>query len=335
LQRSISRLIVYSAQSMDVLAALLDGVRARSAAFCRVVLEPPWSMRIADEAPLALATALHGSAWIVPADDEPVFIGTGDVAIIKGPDAYDVCDHPDTPPSVVVHPGNRLTTIEGVEVATGPRLSPQTRAASQPTEDGVPASAAVVASGTYQASGEVNGRLLAALPKVIRVPCDEVRSPILSLLADEVADNAPGQQLVLDRLLDLALVSTLRAWFAGPDADAPGWFRAHSDPIVGPALQAIHDDPARTWTVADLAAAVGCSRAAFARRFTTVLGQPPVTYLTHWRIDLAADRLRNTDASIESIAQQVGYANAFALALPDTLDEHGDDALHGDGVGTR
>jgi AraC-like DNA-binding protein len=121
--------------------------------------------------------------------------------------------------------------------------------------------------------------------------------------------------VVLDRLLDLALISTLRAWFARPDADAPGWYRAHGDPLVGPALRAIHNEPARTWTVAGLAAFVGCSRAAFARRFTAVIGQPPMTYLTHWRIDLAADLLCDTDDSTESVARQVGYANAFALTV--------------------
>src|SRR5690606_27432949 len=125
----------------------------------------------------------------------------------------------------------------------------------------------------------------------------------------------PGQQVVLDRLLDLALISTLRAWFNRPEADAPGWYRAHSDPVVGPALGAIHDAPTRPWTVASLAEVAGASRAAFARRFGALVGQPPMTYLTHWRLALAADLLRSTDASVEAIARQVGYANAFALTV--------------------
>lgn len=300
---------------MDALTDLLDGVRARTAAFCQVVLEPPWAMRIIDEAPLALATALHGQAWILPDDAEPILISTGDVAVIKGPGHYTVSDHPDTPPSVIVHVGNRLTTVDGADVTAALRLSPHTRTLASPAGGDVPAGAAVVASGTYQASGDVSGRLLAALPRVVRVPCEDVRSPIMHLLAAEVAEDQPGQQVVLDRLLDLALISTLRAWFARPDADAPGWYRAHGDPLVGPALRAIHDDPSQTWTVATLAAATGASRAAFARRFTGLVGQPPMTYLTHWRLDLAADLLRDTDATIESIAHKVGYANPFALTV--------------------
>lgn len=300
---------------MDALADLLDGVRARSAAFCQVVLEPPWALRIADRAPLALVTALHGHAWIVPDDGEPTLIRTGDVAVIKGPDHYTIGDHPDTRPSVVVHPGDQLTTIDGVDVTAELRRSPSPSALGSRVGGGLADHATIVASGTYQVTGDVSGRLLAALPRVVRVPCEDVRSPIMDLLAAEVGEDGPGQQVMLDRLLDLALISSLRAWFNRPDADAPGWYRAHRDPLIGIALRTIHEDPARPWTVATLAAAAGASRAAFARRFTVLVGQPPMTYLTHWRLDLAADLLRDTDASIETIARQVGYANAFALTV--------------------
>jgi AraC-like DNA-binding protein len=301
---------------VDALGDLLDGVRARTAAFCQVVLEPPWAMRIADQAPLALATALLGHAWIVPDDDKPTLIRTGDVAIIRGPNPYTVADHPDTPPSLVVHPGNRLTTtIDGLDVTDGLRLSTHTSALGARADEVRSDSSAVVASGTYQVTGDVSGRLLAALPRVVWVPREDVRSPIMDLLAAEVGRDEPGQQAVLDRLLDLALIAALRAWFARPEADAPGWYRAHGDPLVGPALRMIHYDPARPWSVATLAATTGASRAAFARRFTALVGQPPMTYVTHWRLDLAADLLRNTDATVGSVARQVGYANAFALTV--------------------
>ena len=111
----------------------------------------------------------------------------------------------------------------------------------------------------------------------------------MDLLAAEVAGDEPGQQVVLDRLLDLALIATLRAWFARPEADAPGWYRAHGDPLVGPPCDSSTRTRPGPWTVAGLAAATGASRAAFARRFTALVGQPPMTYLTHWRLDLAAD----------------------------------------------
>lgn len=292
---------------MDALADLLDGVRARSAAFCRAVFEPPWALRIADGAMLAVATALRGHAWVVPDDAAAVLIRTGDVAIIKGPHQYTVGDHPDTPPSLMVHADNRLTTMDGVDVTSDLRLGTRTSGHG----DG----SAMVASGTYQVIGDVGGRLLTALPPIVLVPYSEARSPVLDLLAVEVDRDEPGQQVVLDRLLDLTLIATLRAWFARQEEAAPGWYRAHSDPLVGRTLQLIHDDPAHPWTVADLASKAGASRAALARRFSALVGEPPMTYLTGWRITTAADLLRHTDATVDAIARKVGYANAFALSV--------------------
>lgn len=293
---------------MDALADLLDGVHARSAAFCQAILEPPWSLRIADGATLALATTLRGHAWIVPDQGEPVKMSVGDVAVIKGPNPYTVGDDPATPPTIIVHAGNRLTTMDGVDVTDDLRLGPRT---SGESADG----SAAVASGTYQVSRGVSTRLLNALPDVVLVPDMDRGSPVMDMLAHEVGRDEPGQQVVLDRLLDLALIATLRAWFARPDTEVPGWYRAHGDPLVGPALHLIHDDPAHPWTVASLAAKVGASRAAFARRFAALVGEPPMTYVTGWRIALAADLLRGSDATIEAIARRVGYANAFALSV--------------------
>ncbi|MET0693809.1 MAG: AraC family transcriptional regulator, partial [Propionibacteriaceae bacterium] len=137
----------------------------------------------------------------------------------------------------------------------------------------------------------------------------------MELVASEISRDEPGQQVVLDRWLDLALIMTLRAWFARPESHAPGWYRAQSDPAVGPALRLLHEQPARAWTIADLADAVGMSRAGLARRFTSLVGEPPMGYLAEWRITLAAERLRTSSDTVERIARQVGYANAFALSV--------------------
>ncbi|WP_229074524.1 AraC family transcriptional regulator [Actinoplanes sp. DH11] len=316
---------------MDPLGDLLDGVRARTAAFCRAAFDPPWALRICDKAAIGLASPSRGHAWVVPDDDEPTLVGTGDVAIVQGPEPYTVASAPGVPPTVFVHPGNRLITADGVDITAETRFGASTSALGLGSA-GIPALRAggstgpaprftgadgptVLASGTYDVSSFVSGRLLATLPTVVRVSHEQVQSPIMDLLHSEVDRDAPGQQVVLDRLLDLALIATLRAWFARPAADPPGWYRAHGDPLVGPALRLMHEDPARQWTVAGLAAATGASRAAFARRFTELVGQPPMTYLTHWRLDLAAEALRNTEATVGSIARQVGYANAFALTV--------------------
>ena len=293
---------------MDALADLLSGARAHSAAFCRTVLEPSWALRIADQAPLALATVLRGHAWIVPDDDPAEILNVGDVAIVKGPHPYTVGDDPATEPDIVVLSGNRLTRVDGTDITDQLRLGPNTTGER-------PDGSAVVVSGTYRVSGDVGARLLDALPQTLVVPASDIREPITAMLAEEVSRDAPGQQLVLDRLLDLALIATLRAWFARPDTNPPGWYRALGDPVAGPALRAMHDHPDRPWTVASLAAEAGSSRAVFARRFTELVGEPPMTYLTNWRIAVAADLLRDSDATLEAIARRVGYANAFAFSV--------------------
>ncbi len=182
------------------------------------------------------------------------------------------------------------------------------------THGSAPAGRVAILSGTYQIDGNVSRRLLTALPRLLVVAAAERENAAITLLRSELTRDAPGQQAVLDRLLDLALLTTLRSWFEGEAAQRPTWFVAQTDVIAGPALALIHDRPANAWTVADIAHAVGVSRAALARRFRELVGEPPMTYLAGWRLTLAADLLRSTDATLESIARQVGYANAFALS---------------------
>jgi AraC-like DNA-binding protein len=168
--------------------------------------------------------------------------------------------------------------------------------------------------GTYQLRGEVTQRLLGALPRDL-VLQDEARdSPLLSMLRDEIVRTDPGQEAVLDRLLDLLLISTLRSWFSRPEAEAPAWYRAQSDPVVGRALSMLHNNPEHPWMVSSLAEAVGVSRAALARRFTELVGEPPMTFLTGWRLALAADLLRDPDTTVGAAARRVGYSSAFALS---------------------
>ncbi|GAA0400588.1 AraC family transcriptional regulator [Microbispora corallina] len=292
---------------MDALARLLDGPRAEGAFLLRSLLAPPWSLRIEDRAPLTLVALVRGGAWILPDDAEPVPLGPGDVAILRGPDAYTVADDPGTPPQVVIHPGQHCTTPEGEPLGDVMRLGVRTWGND-------PGGPVTMLTGTYQMRGEISRRLLGALPALLVLPAEAWDGPLVGLLADEIVKDEPGQEAVLDRLLDLLLIAVLRAWFARPEAEAPSWYRAHADPVVGRALRAVHRDPARPWTVAALAAEAGVSRAALARRFTGLVGEPPMAYLTSWRLALAADLLRETDATIGAVARQVGYGTAFALS---------------------
>jgi AraC-like DNA-binding protein len=298
--------IVYG-DSMDSIAGLLDGPRARGAFLLRSVLAPPWSLRIQDEAPLTLVAMVRGAAWVVPDNGPAMHLDPGDVAVLRGPDAYTVADDPGTPPQVVVHPGQRCTTADGEAVMQMSELGVRTWGND-------PDGNAEMVTGTYELRSEVSQRLLKALPTLLMVPGESLENPLIGYLADEIARDEPGQEAVLDRLLDLLLIAVLRAWFARPDAETPGWYRAHGDPVVGPALRLLHHRPAHPWTVASLAVATGVSRAALARRFTELVGEPPMSFLAGWRLTLAADLLREPGATVGSVARQVGYGSPFALS---------------------
>jgi AraC-like DNA-binding protein len=290
---------------MDALAGLLDGPRAQGAFLLRAVFAPPWSMRIEDRAPLTIMAVLAGTAWVRPDGEGWVRLGPGDTAVARGPEPYVVADDPATAPQVTIRPGQVCVTPDGVE-------HPEWFGTRTWGNDAAGSTTLLV--GTYDGDGEVGGRLLRALPRLLVLPAGQLDSPLVPLLGAEIGKDEPGQEAVLDRLLDLLLIAVLRAWFARPDAAAPGWYRANADLVVGPALRLLHHEPARPWTVASLATETGVSRAALARRFTELVGEPPMSFLAGWRLALAADLLRDPDATLGAVARQVGYGSAFALS---------------------
>jgi AraC-like DNA-binding protein len=292
---------------VDALAGLLDGPRARGAFLLRMIMNPPWSVRVQDEAPLSLVAVVRGEAWVVPDSGDPTGLGPGDVAILRGPDPYVFADDPGTQPQIVIHPGQRCTTPQGELLAQAMDLGVRTWGND-------PAGWAVMLVGTYETAGEISRRLLGALPALAILRVDAWDSPLIPLLATEIVRDEPGQEAVLDRLLDLLLIAALRAWFSRPEAEAPAWYRAQADPVVGRALSMLHNNPAHPWTVASLAAEVGVSRAALARRFAELVGEPPMTFLAGWRLALAADLLLEPDATVGAVARQVGYGTSFALS---------------------
>ena len=293
---------------MDVLDELLAGTRAQDGVFNLTILDLPWALEIRDEAPLALAILIRGSGWVTREGLEPQRMEQGDVAIVTGPEPYVVSDSLTTAPQLRIHPGGVCEPLPGAPIDYSARLGVRTYGARKSGE-------VMVASGTYQVAGDVNRRLVTALPPVLVVPAAEVAGSVMDMITSEIQRDAPGQQSVLDRWLDLALITTLRAWFARPDSHAPGWYQAQTDPVAGTALRLLHEDPSYPWNVTELADRVGISRASLARRFSAVVGEAPMSYLTGWRITLAADQLRSTRDTVETIARRVGYANAFALSV--------------------
>jgi AraC-like DNA-binding protein len=271
-------------------------------------MNPPWSLRISDEAPLTVMAVARGHAWVVPGGEARACrVEAGDVAVVCGPDPYTVADDPATHVQAIIHPGQRCTTLDGEELREQWSLGVRTWGN---TRDG----ATVILTGTYQLYSDVSQRLLRALPRLLVLRSEELDSPLVPLLSAEIGKDEQGQEAVLDRLLDLLLIAVLRAWFARADGEAPGWYRAHGDPVVGHALRLMHHNPAHPWTLAELAREVGISRAGLARRFHELVGEPPMTFLTGWRIALAADLLREPGATLASVAPQVGYRSPFALS---------------------
>jgi AraC-like DNA-binding protein len=289
---------------------LLNDVRAEGALFGQSIMRSPWSVRFVDRSPLTLVIMVQGQAWLTVGDDDPVAVQVGDGAIVVGDEPFSIAESPDGNGAAhqVEHGPDGCAAADGSVVRAD--LKSGVRTCLEPGDE-----SAVVLTGSYHVGGRVSARLLGALPRLVVVRGDGGICPALEMTLAELGRDEPGQQAVLDRLLDLLLLTMLRKWFERPDVVPPAWYRALGDPVVGASLKLVHDAPERPWTVATLAAEVGVSRATLARRFTELVGEPPMAYLTAWRLSLAADLLRRTDATVDAIARQVGYVSGYGLSV--------------------
>lgn len=177
----------------------------------------------------------------------------------------------------------------------------------------------------YAYDTEVAHPVLGLLPPVIHIATAEPASgpwlrAVLDLLANEARAGAgAGSSTVAVRLLDVLLVHVVRAWAAG-DEEAKGgsgasasWLQGLRDPMTARALALLHEDPGHAWTLDTLASRLHTSRATVARRFTEHVGEPPLSYLTRWRIEVAGRRLRETTLPVGVIARDVGYTSEYAF----------------------
>lgn len=278
---------------MDVLTGLLDGPRARGAFVLKTVFNAPWAVSIEDQAPLSIVVMARGSA-VFTGSTGPIGVEAGDVIITRGPAPYVFGDSASTRSTIRILPGQICLDPHDELLDRSMSLGVRTWGNAVDGET-------MMLIGTYTRATSVGTRVLARLPHDIVL--HHVHSPLVDLLEDEIVRNEPGQEAVLDRLLDLLLVTCLREVLD----DAP------HDPIVSHARRLMEHHPEHPWTVASLAAACGISRAALGRRFTATVGEPPLAYLTGWRLALAADLL-TSDATVASVATRVGYSNAFALS---------------------
>jgi AraC-like DNA-binding protein len=249
---------------------------------------------------------IHGGAAIRTAAGSEASLDEHDIALLRGPDPYLVADQLSTPPQVSIGPDQVCQQIDPGARPMGPF--------GVRSWGNDPAGETTLLTGTYHTPAEISRSLLATLPDLLVMRAARWANPYAEQLVQEADRDTPGQDVVLDRLLDLVLIAAVQTWLAQDGSRAPGWYAAHDDPVVGPALAMIHARPGEPWTVASLAASAGSSRAGLARRFTQLVGQTPVSYLTSWRLSHAADLLTTTDATLEAIARQVGYSSAFAFS---------------------
>lgn len=154
--------------------------------------------------------------------------------------------------------------------------------------------------------------LLTALPGLLVAsvrdrPCAEWAESSFRYAARECAACRPGSQEILSRLSELLFVEAVRGYIEQLSGDAIGWLAALRDSSLARALAALHAKPMHPWTAESLAEEAALSRSAFAERFTTTVGMPPMSYLTHWRMLLAGQRLRESSETIAQIAEAVGY----------------------------
>lgn len=285
-------------------ADVLDGPRARGAFLLRVLMEPPWALEIAEDAPLTMVAILSGGSWLRRTDQPPQRLVAGDVLLVRGSARYLLSDEPTSVPDIRIGPGQTCSGSDGRDLSS--ELATGVRAWGNDAEG---RDSMLVAS--YPQEAQLGTALAAALPQIALV--NGADSPLLPVLVAEAARDALGQEAVLDRILDVVLISVVREWVAETPAGVAG-LRVVTDPAVAEAVRLIRAQPARGWTVQELAAAAGVSRSVLARKFQATVGMPPITYLAQWRLSLAADLLRDTERTLASVSREVGYGSPFSLS---------------------
>ena len=294
-----------SEDQIDDFSGLLEGPRARGAFTLRGSFVGPWSLRIQSDSPLTLMAMMKGECFITHDNGKRIHLRQGDVAITRAPGHYTVADQQDRQPTVYVFPGQECRTQNGELCSEKMMLETRTWGNAVNGSD-------LFLVGSYESFAEVSERLLHSLPPILSVKKENLNSPLIEMLNDEVAINAPGQAAVLDRLLDMVLIAVLRTWFDRDEATP--WYQAKGDRVINQILKLIHKTPAHPWTLDSMASQVGVSRAALAKRFQQVIGEPPMTFLTRWRLALAADLLAEPNETIGTIADRVGYSSPYALS---------------------
>ncbi|MEU0543961.1 AraC family transcriptional regulator [Nocardia sp. NPDC005978] len=288
---------------MDVLTEALASMRTGVPSSVRTEGRAPWGMLLPPVLGAGFHVVLQGACWIIPNAEtaQAIALSAGDVIFLRDGAGHILADHPDTP-AAVPRPDQYS--------AHRPPIGAVTLGGDGPLTS--------LLCGNYHLDGARRHPLLRQLPEFIHLPARHGHHPGLTaaiqLLGAELDDPRVGSHGIVPALIDSLLLYILRAWIEDQPADVNvGWAAALRDPMIAPALAAMHEDPAAPWTVQSLADHAGLSRAAFAKRFATMVGEPPLSYLTHWRLTTAAKLLREADLPVSIVAARTGYTSEFAF----------------------
>jgi AraC-like DNA-binding protein len=286
---------------MDILSSVLSTAAVTGSVAATVKAGDHWGMELAEVPGAAFHAITSGTAYLMLEGQAPLRLTSGDAVLLPAGTAHRLLSEPTANARPFDHLRAEAALAGGGELLIGDP----------------PASTQIICA-SYSQDPATRVSPFRALPPVVYVPA--LSAPIglrssLALISDELSLTGPGIRSVLDHAINIVLVQILRAWIAGPDAEArpPSWLRGLAEPTTHAALTRFHENPALPWTVTTLAQSVGVSRATLTRRFESEVGQTPADYISSWRMDLAARRLRHSDETVGAIARTVGYQSEYAF----------------------
>lgn len=316
----------------DPLSDVLSSVRLHGAIFYYVsfceewAAETPPSNQLAEalmpgtEHVLAYHLVAKGSGWAATDGEHPVRLNSGDIIMFPRGDRHVLSSAPGMHAQPDTDNWHFTTRDDPKPIALAYHHGVLRPGASLPADE----ANTVVVCGFVGCDLRPFNPLIAALPRILHLGAGSVGSwvaPVLDQAVSESRQSRAGSAAVLERVSEMVFVDAARRYLESLPADASGWLAGLRDRHVGKAIDLIHAQPAKTWTIDKLCHQVGLSRSALHERFVELVGQPPMQYLTNWRMQRAACLLREGRANVATIAQEVGYDSepAFARAFKRTV----------------
>jgi AraC-like DNA-binding protein len=287
----------------DPLGEALHSLRMNGAYYCRSELSAPWGMTLmAMPGYVWFHVVTSGSALLEAADGERTSMQRGDLVLVPHGNGHALRSEPGVPA-----PGILDLDLE--------RVSDRYEILRH-GEGGAPTA---MICGAVRFDHPAARNLVEILPELIRIEAGgaaetDWMQATLGFMAAEARELRPGGEAVITRLGDILVIQAIRSWIERDPGARTGWLGALQDPQIGRAIALIHRDPARAWTVASLADELAMSRSAFAARFTELVGEPAIQYVTRWRMHVALNAFRDEGATVAELASRLGYRSEAAFA---------------------